>query len=108
VTTDDHGLTIRFIPAKATDNPYLDEAYFRRLDAIKDPPRRAAMRDGDWGQFAGQMTSEFRWERHTLGPIALPADWTLYMSVDWGFAAPWAVVWAADGRVWFYRELYDT
>jgi Terminase large subunit, T4likevirus-type, N-terminal len=26
--TDEHGLTRRFIPAKATDNPYLDEAYF--------------------------------------------------------------------------------
>src|ERR1022692_4268972 len=34
-------LTFRFIPAKATDNPYLDEAYFRRLDTIKDPARRA-------------------------------------------------------------------
>ena len=111
VITDDHGLTRRFIPAKATDNPYLDAAYFRRLDAIKDPARRAAMRDGDWGQFAGQMFSEYRWDRHTLAPITLPAQWTRYNGVDWGFAAPWAVLWAAvdeDGRVWFYRELYET
>lgn len=29
VITDDHGLTRRFTPAKATDNPYLDEAFPR-------------------------------------------------------------------------------
>jgi hypothetical protein len=111
IVTDDHGLTVRFIPAKATDNPYLDAAYFRRLDAISDPARRAAMRDGDWGQFAGQMFTEYRYERHTMEPISLPESWTRYVGVDWGYAKPWAVVWAAvdeDGRVWFYRELYDT
>jgi hypothetical protein len=33
------------------------------------------------------------------------------MSLDWGFTAPWAVVWGAvdeDKRVWIYRELYAT
>jgi phage terminase large subunit len=110
VVTDDHGLTRRFIPAKATDNPYLDEAYFRRLDSIPDPKRRAAMRDGDWGQFAGQMFSEYRWDRHTLEPITLVASWQRYNGVDWGFAAPRAVLWAAvdeDGRAWVYREIYE-
>jgi hypothetical protein len=104
VVTDEHGLTVRLIPAKAIDNPYLDQAYFRRLDAIKDPARRAAMRDGDWGQFAGQMFTEYRWDRHTLDPITLPKEWRRFVGVDWGFAAPWAVIWAAvdeDGRVWF-------
>lgn len=111
VLTDEHGLTRRFIPAKATDNPYLDAAYFSRLDSIKDPARRAAMRDGDWGQFAGQMFPEFRWDRHVIEPTTLAADWRRYCGVDWGYAAPWAVVWAAvdeDGRVWMYREVYQT
>lgn len=111
VCTDDNGLTVRFIKAKATDNPYLDEGYYRRLDAIPDPARRAAMRDGDWGQFAGQMFGELRWERHTCDPIELPVSWKRYMGVDWGFAKPWAVCWAAvdpDGRVWMYREIYQT
>lgn len=29
--------------------------------------------------------------------------------IDWGYAAPWAVLWAAideDGWAWFYRKLY--
>jgi phage terminase large subunit len=109
--TDEHGLTRRFIPAKATDNPYLDAAYFRRLDAIADPARRAAMRDGDWGQFAGQMFTEIRWDRHVIEPMALPASWRRYCTVDWGFAKPWAVLWGAvdeDGRAWAYREIYET
>lgn len=111
VVTDDHGLTVRFIPAKATDNPHLDAGYRARLDAIPDPARRAAMRDGDWDQFAGMMFSEYRHERHTLEPVTLPAAWSRYNGIDWGFAKPWAVLWAAadeDGRVWVYRELYQT
>jgi hypothetical protein len=111
VVTSEHGLTRRFIPAKATDNPYLDAAYFQRLDEIPDPARKAAMRDGDWDQFAGQMFTEYRYDRHTLDPIPLPAEWVRYNGVDWGFANPWAVLWGAvdeDGRVWVYRELYAT
>jgi hypothetical protein len=111
VVTDEHGLTIRFIPAKATDNPHLDEAYHRRLDAIKDPARRAAMRDGDWAQFAGQMFRQYNWDRHTLKPITLPSGWKRFNGIDWGFANPWAVLWGAedeDQRIWIYREIYET
>jgi hypothetical protein len=110
IVTNDQGLTVRFIPAKATDNPFLDEAYFRRLDSIPDPARRAAMRDGDWGQFAGQIFRELRWDRHTMDPIALPPSWKRYNGIDWGFTAPFSVVWIAsdeDRRVWVYREIYE-
>jgi len=108
--TDEHGLTRRFIPAKATDNPHLDAAYFRRLDAIPDPARRAAMRDGDWTQFAGMIFKQYRYDRHTMDPVAIPETWQRYNGVDWGYAAPWAVLWGAqdeDGRVWIYREIYQ-
>jgi hypothetical protein len=57
------------------------------------------------------MFSEWRHDRHTLAPIGLPSSAKRYMSLDWGFTAPWAVVWGAqdeDGRVWIYRELYAT
>jgi hypothetical protein len=111
VLTDEHGLTKRFIPAKATDNPYLDSAYFRRLDSIPDPSRRAAMRDGDWDQFSGMIFTKFRWDRHTVTPMPMPKTWHRYTGTDWGYAAPYANVWAAvdeDGRVWVYREIYES
>lgn len=109
--TDDQGMTIRFIQAKATDNPHLDEGYRRRLDGIPDPNRRAAMRDGDWDRWEGQMFPELSRERHVLEPITLPDGWRRYNGVDWGYAKPWCVLWVAvdeDGRVWVYREIYET
>ncbi len=109
IAQDPNGLTVRFISAKATDNPFLDSGYRARLDAIPDPARRAAMRDGDWDQFAGMMMKEYRHERHTLEPVTLPLSWQRYNGVDWGYAAPFAVLWGAvdeDSRVWIYRELY--
>jgi len=108
---DDNGMTIRFIQAKATDNPHLDDGYRRRLDSIPDPNRRAAMRDGDWDRWEGQMFAELSRDRHVLAPITLPAEWRRYNGIDWGFAKPWCVLWAAvdeDGRVWVYREIYET
>lgn len=111
VVEDDHGLTVRFIQAKATDNPHLDPAHKKRLDAIPDPARRAAMRDGDWDQWSGMIFKEWRAERHTIDPMPLVASWPRYSSVDWGFAKPWATLWGAedeDGRVWIYREIYET
>lgn len=111
IARDEQGLTVRFVQAKATDNPHLDAGYARRLNSIPDPQRRAAMRDGDWDQFAGMMFPEWRRERHVLDPIELPAQLTRYNGIDWGFTAPWCVLWAAvdeDGRVWVYREIYRT
>jgi hypothetical protein len=111
VVTDDHGLTVRFVPSRATDNFHIDPGYLKRLDAIPDPSRRAAMRDGDWDQFAGMMFPEFSEERHIVEPMPLPASWKRYNGVDWGHARPWFVGWNAideDGRVWVYREIYET
>jgi hypothetical protein len=111
IVTDDNGLTIRFIHARSTDNPHLDPGYQSRLDSIPDPARRAAMRDGDWDQFAGQMFKEFRRAAHVVDPVEIPLSWRRYNGIDWGFAAPWAVLWGAvdeDGRVWIYREIYKT
>lgn len=109
--TDEHGLSVRFIPARASDNPHLDHGYRARLDSIPDPARRRAMRDGDWDQFAGMMFKEYNHDRHTLDPIAVPAQWTRYTGTDWGYAAPYANIWAAvdeDARVWIFRERYAT
>jgi len=108
---DLQGRTVRFIPAKVDDNPHVDADYKARLEGISDPRRRAAMRDGNWDTVAGAVFSEWDRERHVVTPFPLPETWDRYCAVDWGYAAPWAVLWGAvdeDGRVWLYRELYDT
>ena len=69
------------------------------------------MRHGSWDSFSGQVFTEWKRERHIVTPWLLPAMWDRTMAVDWGYTAPWAVVWAAvdeDGRAWVYREFYAT
>lgn len=110
VVTDQRGRTVRFIPSKLSDNPHVNPEYADDLKALPEPMRRAFM-DGDWDQFAGQMFTEWRHDRHTLDPITLPASWSRWNGIDWGYSAPWCVLWGAqdeDGRVWIYRELYAT
>ncbi|BFP50017.1 terminase family protein (plasmid) [Kitasatospora sp. CMC57] len=109
VITDVRGRTVRFIPSKLSDNPHVNPEYAADLQAL-DGKLRSAFLDGDWDVFAGQMFPELKRDRHVVPPIALPATWRRYNGVDWGFTNPWAVLWAAvdeDGRVWFYRELYQ-
>lgn len=111
VYEDGHGRTVRFIPARVDDNPHVDPGYRRQLEAIPDPARRAAMLDGDWNQFSGQVFTSWSRDRHVVPVFDLPASWRRYAGIDWGYTAPWAVLWAAvdeDRRVWVYRERYGT
>lgn len=108
VTVDKRGRTVRFIPSKLSDNPHVNPEYAQDLQAL-DGKLRSAFLDGNWDVFAGQMFPELARDRHVVDPLELPASWKRYNGVDWGYAAPWGVLWAAvdeDGRVWFYRELY--
>ncbi|MFF4644979.1 hypothetical protein [Streptomyces sp. NPDC001389] len=109
VITDERNRTVRFIPSKLADNPHVNPEYAQDLMGLTGKLRSAFL-DGDWDVFAGQMFPEVKRDRHVLDPIALPATWKRYNGVDWGFTAPWAVLWGAvdeDGRVWIYRELYE-
>lgn len=110
VHTDIRGRTVRFIASKLSDNPHVNPEYAHDLDALPDK-LRAAFRDGNWDVFAGQVFSEWSHDRHTVPPLTLPASWRRYNGLDWGYTAPWVVLWGAedeDGRVWVYRELYAT
>ncbi len=110
IATDPIGHTIRFIPAKVHDNPHVDAGYLAVLQSIPDAARRAAMLEGSWDSFAGQVFTEFRVDKHVVQPFAIPDGWSRYLGVDWGYTAPWAAIWVAedeDGRLWVYRELYE-
>ncbi|MFF4403827.1 terminase large subunit domain-containing protein [Streptomyces sp. NPDC001404] len=108
VAIDARGRTVRFIPSKLADNPYLNAEYAADLAALGETMRRAYL-DGDWDVFAGMAFPEWSHDRHTVPPIALPAQWRRYNGIDWGYSNPWAVVWLAideDERAWLYREIY--
>lgn len=106
---DEHGFSVRFVAGKFTDNPYLGDDYVRRLSAIPDPMRRAAMKDGSWDVFAGQFFETWNWDRHTVEPFPVPPEWAREEGVDYGFGDPFCVLFGAvdnDGRVWIWNELY--
>jgi Terminase large subunit, T4likevirus-type, N-terminal len=100
--------TVAFIPAKATDNPHINEGYDAVLNSIPDPQRRAAMRDGDWDAMVGQFFEQWQYSKHVVESFPIPKEWPRYAGIDYGFKDPFAVVWVAidnDSRMWVYREI---
>lgn len=97
-----------FVPAKAADNKYLSESYYRVLDSLPEKMRKA-YRDGNWDTFAGQYFTEWFNEKHVIAPFAIPKTWKRYRAYDHGRENPACLKWYAvdyDGRVYVYRELY--
>jgi len=103
------GMMRAFIPAKLEDNPILmkyDPDYESRLDALPEP-YRTAYRNGDWNIFMGQAF-DLRSE-HIIEPVKIPQYAPIYMCMDWGYGAPFAILWSwidADNRIYVFHEWY--
>lgn len=87
-----------------------DPEYIKTLQALKDPNRRKAWLEGDWDIHVGSFF-EGVWDakRHIVQPFTIPSSWKVWKAMDWGFAAPYCVLWLAmdpDGCVYVWRELY--
>lgn len=87
-----------------------DPDYLKTLEALKDPNRRRAWLEGDWDIHVGSFF-EGVWDakRHIVDPFPIPASWQVWKAMDWGFAAPYCVLWLAmdpDGCIYVWRELY--
>ena len=106
-----------FLRAKLSDNPAIPAAYKRQLMAISDPDLRRALMEGDWDIFSGQYFRLFNRVKHVTGEFFLPDTWNRrYVSIDWGYGAPWAALFfARDEDLWrgqriprwyAYREFY--
>lgn len=101
-----------FIPAKVTDNKYLarDPTYMRNLASLPDADR-AALRDGNWDVFVGQMF-KFKRDVHVIEPEQMPIPLggvQKVLGVDYGISNPFAALWVAvfpDDLFVVYRELY--
>jgi len=100
-----------YVPARATDNPYLDKGYINRLNSMSDNLRRA-LRDGDWDVLDGVRFPDFSRSIHVIEPEQLPIPPVGYprvVGVDYGSSAPFSAHWMAklsDDLVVVYRELY--
>lgn len=120
------GLKRIFIPAKATDNPNLEENYVRQLQAIPSEAERKAKLEGDFWAFTGQVFSEFRTTRYESEPehachviedpdgskaIEISKSWwPKFLVIDWGFDHYTWAGWSAltpENRWVLYREYMD-
>jgi hypothetical protein len=108
-----------YIPALATDNPYLlkaDPDYIRRLEMLPESDRRAKLY-GDWFSFEGQVFDDWRPApfpgepdnaRHIVEPFEIPSYWPKTLAIDWGGGramtyALWAAI-APNKKVYCFRE----
>lgn len=104
---DGAGRRRMFIPAKATDNPYVGD-YEKTLGGIADPELRARIRDGDWSAMPDAAFPDWKRDLVVVPPFTIPDAWARYGGMDYGWSAPSVYLAAArdnDGRMWVYREL---
>lgn len=107
-----------FVQSLVTDNTALmasDPDYIRQLDSL--PPKlRDAWRYGSWDVFTGQFFDEWSdhpeygdRNTHIIKAFAIPQDWQVYRSFDFGYAKPFSCGWWAvdyDGVLYRIAELY--
>jgi PBSX family phage terminase large subunit len=115
----DRGITTHLL-SKHTDNPvYFDDdgnetekgrSYMARLKNLTGL-RKLRLLDGIWAGAEGVIYDEFDPSIHVVPKRELPAEWTRYWSVDFGFKNPFVCqCWAEDpdGRLWLEWEVYYT
>ena len=85
-------------------------AYLARLEQLTGV-RYLRLRKGIWAGVEGQIYEEWDEAVHVIDPFPIPADWTRYRSIDFGYTNAFVCQWWAedhDGRLYLYRELYGT
>ena len=108
------GLSYKFIPAKLSDNPYLDtpvgdevmSPYRKMLNALPEVQRKQLL-EGDWmvGEDAMFAFAEAVHVTHELPPM----HWSVINALDYGYKDPAASLWGAvcpkTGQIIIYSEL---
>lgn len=82
----------RFIPALATDNPYLDDEYIGKLEKLP-PLERAMYLEGSWDLPYGNLFAELAAATHHPDPMPPNPAYRHVVTADWGWDAPAPAVW---------------
>lgn len=110
-------IVTQYIPALATDNPYITQDYIFELEQ-KPEALRNALLYGHWDAFEGQVFTEWKDDpkhyddhigTHVINPFPIPLHWNRYMSFDFGYSKPFSCGWWAmspDGTAYRYKEWY--
>ncbi|MFD5709491.1 phage terminase large subunit [Streptomyces pharetrae] len=111
---------MRMIQSLHRDNPLYVNAdgtltergvdYMAKLDALTGV-RRLRYRDGIWAAAEGLVYEGWSDGIHIIDPFDVPATWTRWVTVDFGFTNPFvAQLWVEDpdGRLYLIREWVRT
>jgi phage terminase large subunit len=85
-------------------------AYIAKLERLTGV-RFQRLRKGLWVAAEGLIYEDFDPTVHLVNPFPIPASWSRWWVVDFGFTNPFVLqCWAEDpdGRLWLYREIYRT
>lgn len=98
------------LESRHEDNPALTPEYLATLDRLTGYLYKR-LRLGLWVAAEGMYFTEWDPDIHVVRPFEIPAHWTRWISVDYGFADPFCALWFArspeQGRpIYVYRELY--
>jgi len=97
-TEDEGGMVRQFIPSRLNDNKVLmknDPEYASRLRGLGKAALVDAMLSGDWDISDNRAIRDWKYERHVIEPFDIPSSWRIKRGYDYGFSAPYAVLWAA-------------
>lgn len=86
------------------------KAYISRLENLSGA-RYHRLRWGRWVASEGMIYEDWDPGMHVVDPFPIPDEWTRWWAVDWGYTNPQVIqMWAEDpdGRLYLYRELYQT
>lgn len=93
----DGGMLRQYIPAKLSDNRVLletDPTYADRLRGLGKSQLVNAMLSGDWD--LSDTSAIPSWGAHNiLEPFRIPKTWAVRRGYDYGYSAPYAVIWVA-------------
>lgn len=76
-----------------------DPEYIQKLESITDENKKKAWLQGSWDIVSGGMFDDV-WlqDKHVIQPFAIPKDWRIDRSFDWGSSAPFSVGWWAESN----------
>jgi phage terminase large subunit len=95
-----------------TDGTFTEKGadYLAKLDRLTGVTR-LRLRDGIWAAAEGVIFSDFIEAVHVIDPFDVPADWPLYLAIDFGYVNPFVCQWwrvDEDKRMYLVREIYHT
>lgn len=95
---EEGGMLRTFIPSKLSDNPIMmqnDPNYADRLRGMGNPKLVEAMLNGSWDVTDSTMFSMWETEIHVVKPFKIPSSWKIKRGFDWGWSAPYGVIYIA-------------